>query len=455
MSDYFFYDLNKKMADLADKQQLTENAAAAPVTTASSVLRTQLNERDLGKHNNATTGFAALAKKTGGGEKGARIAGAQLAKMRAKGQVEESGKPDFLDLDKDGNRKEPMKSAARSAKKDMDEGFMDTVKKGYNKVTNTLGDIGIIPPELLSPRRDKNGNWNKRTNTARNNFIDWIEENPGLEPHQAELLANFDKWVDDGNSDRAAGKQAVEMWKQRMKREKQSVSEPMRRHSMTEVDATPQHVDDWTPPAKPATKASAPKPPVAPKPAPKKPKMYPPQAIDDPVKEAAKWRHPKYKNRLYTQKKGDSDDYDDMDYGYDDYGIKKRPANDPGQKRRMGGVGDEFSRTDPLEKGFGRSGTGSPVEKGPRKGLPKRDQITSLKQSIKDVHGRHPEPNLPEGGANSSLEQKIRARLDKLYDKMEPEYAIEKVAQQFGMSQEELQHKLAHGFNKKFDKNMD
>ena len=42
-----------------------------------------LTERDLGKHNNATTGFKALAKKTN-----AKIAGAQLAKMRAKGQVE-------------------------------------------------------------------------------------------------------------------------------------------------------------------------------------------------------------------------------------------------------------------------------------------------------------------------------------------------------------------------------
>jgi hypothetical protein len=94
-----------------------------------------------------------------------------------------------------------------------------------------------------------------------------------------------------------------------------------------------------------------------------------------PVKEAAKWRAPKHKGKLYTQEPGDSDDYDDMDYGYNDYGIKQRPANDPGQKRRMGGVGSEFDRTDPLEKGFGRSGTGSPVEKGPRKGLPKRDQM--------------------------------------------------------------------------------
>ena len=74
----FFYDLNKKL----------DGIRATP-----EVKNQQLNERDMGKHNNATTGFAALAKKTGGGEKGARIAGAQLAKMRAKGQVEEEFGP--------------------------------------------------------------------------------------------------------------------------------------------------------------------------------------------------------------------------------------------------------------------------------------------------------------------------------------------------------------------------
>jgi len=88
----FFYDLNKRLAQLADKQDaqhLAEHSAAVPQTPKKGSLAQALNERDLGKHNNATTGFAALAKKTGGGEKGARIAGAQLAKMRAKGQVEE------------------------------------------------------------------------------------------------------------------------------------------------------------------------------------------------------------------------------------------------------------------------------------------------------------------------------------------------------------------------------
>lgn len=46
-------------------------------------------EKDMGKHNNATTGFKALAKKAGGGEKGQRIAGAQFQKMKKAGQLEE------------------------------------------------------------------------------------------------------------------------------------------------------------------------------------------------------------------------------------------------------------------------------------------------------------------------------------------------------------------------------
>ena len=92
----FFYDLNKRLSQLADKQdakQISEDAKAT--TQPKSQLAQALNERDLGKHNNATTGFAALAKKAGGGniEKGNRIAGAQLAKMRAKGQVEEGHCP--------------------------------------------------------------------------------------------------------------------------------------------------------------------------------------------------------------------------------------------------------------------------------------------------------------------------------------------------------------------------
>jgi len=49
-------------------------------------------EGDEGKHNNKTTGFKALAKKAGGGEKGAKIAGAKRKEMKDKGQLEEANR---------------------------------------------------------------------------------------------------------------------------------------------------------------------------------------------------------------------------------------------------------------------------------------------------------------------------------------------------------------------------
>ena len=305
MSDYFFYDINKKMADLAKKQQLTEDAQVTPANPAPSALRTQLNERDLGKHNNATTGFAALAKKTGGGEKGAKIAGAQLAKMRAKGQVEEGSKPDFLDLDKDGNRKEPMKSAARGAKKEY------PVKEASAPVYGPGDMEGATAP----PAKGKDGQY------------------------------------------------------------------PI-------VTAGPHKGKRWSPTT----------------PGPTNPTM----------KEAAKYRDPKYKDKLYTQNPPE----DDADTSLDTYYDRVKPAGYQGAKRLKGG--DEYSRTDPLTRGFGRSGTGSPVEKGPRKGLPKRDQIRSLKGSIKDAHGTHAQPNLPEGegGIPQTPKQKSFAKLAPPVDKI-------------------------------------
>jgi hypothetical protein len=52
-------------------------------------------ERDEGKHNNKTTGFKALAKKAGGGEKGAKIADAQRQKMKKAGQLEENAAAEY------------------------------------------------------------------------------------------------------------------------------------------------------------------------------------------------------------------------------------------------------------------------------------------------------------------------------------------------------------------------
>lgn len=72
--------------------------------------------KDIGKPGKA---FAKIAKgaaeRYGSKERGEKVAGAVLAKLR-KG-VGEAAKPDFLDLDRDGNRTEPMKRAAQQAKK--------------------------------------------------------------------------------------------------------------------------------------------------------------------------------------------------------------------------------------------------------------------------------------------------------------------------------------------------
>ena len=81
----FFYDLNKKLDEIR----------ATPSTTHG-----QLNERDMGKHNNKTTGFDALAKKAGKeyGSKaaGERVAGAQFQKMKKAGKLEEQGMGDVV-----------------------------------------------------------------------------------------------------------------------------------------------------------------------------------------------------------------------------------------------------------------------------------------------------------------------------------------------------------------------
>jgi hypothetical protein len=88
----FFYDLNKRMADLAKKQdakQLTESAAVAERADYSA--KKAATGKDIGKPGKA---FAKIAKSAGKeyGSKaaGERVAGAVLNKLRAKESVEES-----------------------------------------------------------------------------------------------------------------------------------------------------------------------------------------------------------------------------------------------------------------------------------------------------------------------------------------------------------------------------
>ena len=440
MSDYFFYDINKKMADLAKKQQLTEDAQVTPANPAPSALRTQLNERDLGKHNNATTGFAALAKKTGGGEKGAKIAGAQLAKMRAKGQVEEGSKPDFLDLDKDGNRKEPMRSAARSAKKGVAGGSGDPeitpgMKTQYGTVVKVKGNTVIIKAsngELTTMNiHDIQQGVAEGVSNIKQKIIklykkglsdDEIASRLKIDSDDVKSVLDDYEWVADttGKGIRKTAREgnAFSGAVVKAKRDGVQPGEKIRvggkEYPVREASAPVYGPGDMEGATAPPAKGKDGQYPIVTA-GPHKGKRWSPTTpgpTNPTMKEAAKYRDPKYKDKLYTQNPPE----DDADTSLDTYYNRVKPAGYQGAKRLKGG--DEYARTDPLTRGFGRSGTGSPVEKGPRKGLPKRDQITSLKGSIKDAHGTHTQPNLPEASVPMTPKQKSFAKLAPPADKI-------------------------------------
>lgn len=368
MSDYFFYDLNKKMADLANKQQLAETAQATPVKPAPSALRTQLNERDMGKHNNATTGFAALAKKTGGGEKGAKIAGAQLAKMRAKGQVEEDSVPPAA----------KASASKSSSSKPSDSDYRIVVGK----------DTGPPPKKPANPL-----------------YPDSIPVDEPVDARFRKKTTN-EEYTEESAFQAAIGKKKY--GEQGMKALQKAGRDHASNSTMNKIrdrydkyDESVGQADEGNAFSGAVVKA-------------KRDGIQPGEKInvggkEYPVKEAAKYRSPKYKDKLYTQEPPDYTYGPDMDDAY----YNPKPDDYAGRKRPMGGSGG-----DPLTKGFRKSADKSINTQGKRKGLPSRDQITSLKGSIKDVLGKHTEPNLPEGGAPMSPKQKKFAALAKPFDKI-------------------------------------
>ena len=100
----FFYDMNKKLKEVLE----------APKS-----VNQQLNERDEGKHNNAVTGFKAVAAKAakeyGSKAAGERVAGAVRNKMKKAGKLEEQ---------------------------DMDEGMFDSLKAGMAKAGKVAKKVG-------------------------------------------------------------------------------------------------------------------------------------------------------------------------------------------------------------------------------------------------------------------------------------------------------------------------
>jgi len=161
--------------------------------------------------------------------------------------------------------------------------------------------------------------------------------------------------------------------------------------------------------------------------------------------EAAKYRDPKYKDKLYTQEPPDYTYGPDMDDAYDN----PKPDDYAGRKRKIGG--GEFPSTDPLERGLGigRSGIKNNIlDRGPRKGLPSRDQISSLKGSIKSARGTHAEPNLPEAAGSIDYEKVLEAIAALYGDDMWDNDAMGDLAQdleQAGPTDRELDFIIAKG----------
>jgi hypothetical protein len=269
MSDYFFYDLNKKMADLAKKQQLAETAQATPAKPAPNRLMEAAADysakkaaagKDIGKPGKNFSKIAAgAAKQYGSEEAGKRVAGAVLNKLRKhteesidqaqlkpwKATMKEGSKPDFLDLDKDGNRKEPMKSAARGAKKVIDEGMCSACDCNPCKC-NSMDESALQAAfgkkkygaqgmkALQKAGRDNAGD--TTMNKIRNRY-DKYDESQGM-AHEGNAFSG-----------------AVTKAKRDGIQPGEKITVGGKQYELKEVDATPQHVDE--PVSKPMAKASA------------------------------------------------------------------------------------------------------------------------------------------------------------------------------------------------------
>lgn len=82
-----------------------------------------------------------------------RLGGALEEKLAnfAPSVIGEGSKPDFLDLDKDGNKKEPMKKAAKEAK-NVSEGWTDDIPDGETlaKYLSQYSNTGQMPKQLVA-----------------------------------------------------------------------------------------------------------------------------------------------------------------------------------------------------------------------------------------------------------------------------------------------------------------
>jgi len=104
------FDNRKKDESIAEAKP----SAGLSKEKKSATVKAAKKGEDIGKPGK---GFKSLAKKAGGGEKGEKIAAAAMWKniKETQSYIAEKAKvkPDYIDLDKDGDKTEPMKKAAK------------------------------------------------------------------------------------------------------------------------------------------------------------------------------------------------------------------------------------------------------------------------------------------------------------------------------------------------------
>jgi len=411
----FFYDLNKKLDSIRAMPEVTHQ---------------QLNERDEGKPGKMFNKIAKDAGERYGSEAaGKRVAGAVRNKLRDQGKLEEDSpyKGDVPISDPVNKNYKPP--AAGSQIKVAPAPQIKVAPAPQPTVTNKLpstgagagrggqGGAGVPEPSMLDKIGTAVGNAGKAVGNAVGNAIaphEYESQKYQQQNREQEQRDKIEQKYGPGSMDESALQAAFGEKKythpgmielQRLGRigasekTKAAARKRFNQYDDKEVDESMGQADEGNAFSGAVVKA-------------KRDGIQSGEKInvggkEYPVKEAAKYRDPKYKNQLYTQEPLDHTFGPDMDAAYynnypDDYAGRKSPM--------ASGNGD------PLTRGHRRSASNSINTAGKRKGMPSRDQITSLKGSIKDAHGTHARPNLPEAGntpAGLAAVKKVGQRADR------------------------------------------
>jgi hypothetical protein len=140
----------------------------------------ELNEKkskDLSEKPNEGNEFSgALAQAKKMGKKEFEVAGKKY-------KVKEASKPDFLDMDKDGNKKEPMKKAAADKKKEVEEAGMPASVIRHKEAISQMTDkefaekYGHKSEKELRDMAARHGyGWNKATKTGSDHYVKRVQK---------------------------------------------------------------------------------------------------------------------------------------------------------------------------------------------------------------------------------------------------------------------------------------